>query len=98
MLTIHKFVFQVADRVEVVIPGFVALLDCQHQSSKPDILTLWAQVNTDLPSKVVLLFVRWTGQPIPLISYWKTVQVTPFDFVWHVFTNYQKGIDHDYNG
>lgn len=83
MKTIWKFEIPVTDRPLVTMPAGARVLHVAE--ARPDLLWLWAEVDTDAPTEQREFVIVGTGHPLPAVSeHHGTVQTGPF--VWHVFS------------
>lgn len=88
MMTIHKYVFEPAENLEIEMPGNAHVFNVGCQRGK---LCLWAMVDTTKPMRRRRFLVYGTGHEVDsglslfdtASEHIGTVQQGPF--VWHVF-------------
>jgi hypothetical protein len=83
MITIYKYQFQIADRIEIEMPIHSDILSVQLQGNTP---TMWAKVDTslDLVKRIFLVF--GTGHEINSIFDYRHIGTIQHNgFVWHIF-------------
>jgi hypothetical protein len=83
MRTIHKYPLYVTDMQVVMMPVGARILSVDNQR---DMLTLWAEVDTEAPSEGRVIHVAGTGNPLNAPSdsdFIGTVQMG--QFVWHIY-------------
>lgn len=83
MRTIHKYPLYVTDMQVVMMPVGARILSVANQR---DMLTLWAEVNTEAPPAGRVIHVVGTGNPLVVASnadFIGTVEMG--QFIWHVY-------------
>lgn len=84
MITIHKYQFEIANRVEIEMPAGANVLSIQLQDGKP---TVWAMVETTYSSEKRVFRIYGTGHKLDMFAtegrYLSTIQHN--GFVWHIF-------------
>lgn len=84
MVTIHKYQFEISDRVEIEMPCGASVLSIQLQDGKP---TVWAMVETTYSAETRVFRIYGTGHKLDLFAtegrYLGTIQLE--GFVWHIF-------------
>lgn len=82
MKTVWKFEVPVADEVTVTMPRHAVILDVK--ASGPDLLRLWAIVDSTASPATRRLSIRGTGHPLRGVGqHIATVEAHPL--IWHVF-------------
>jgi hypothetical protein len=85
MQVVHKFPFQVKDRVSIAMPRGAMILKVECQCETP---CVWALVDPEAPSEMRRFHVFGTGHPIDLATRKVGEHVATFQhgrFVRHVF-------------
>jgi hypothetical protein len=84
MITIHKYQFEIADKVVIEMPIGADILSVQIQNGKP---TIWAKVETTYKEEKKVFRIYGTGHELDLFAmegrYLATIQQG--QFVWHIF-------------
>jgi hypothetical protein len=83
MITIHKYQFKIADRIEIEMPIHSDILSIQLQNGIP---TMWAKVDTSLQRVKRIFVVFGTGHEINSLFDYRHIGTIQLDgFVWHIF-------------
>lgn len=84
MITIHKYQFQIADKVIVQMPKGAKVLSVQLQNGVP---TIWARVVTDMENESREFRVYGTGHEIDTFAIQGThlATIQHHGLVWHIF-------------
>jgi hypothetical protein len=87
MRTIHKYVLDLAEDQDVVMPAGAVVLDAQMQSGA---LCIWAEVDTANPNERRVFWILGTGKerPLPAARHIATVQSGVW--VWHVYEPFRR--------
>lgn len=82
---IHKYPLTLADHQTVYIPTDAPCAAVLHVAFQENVLCLWAEVDLELSTMPVEVFVVGTGNPMPdgAHMYLGTVQAN--GLVWHVY-------------
>lgn len=83
MITIYKYQFQIADRIEIEMPIHSDVLSIQLQSGIP---TMWVKVDTSLQMVKRIFVVFGTGHEInSMFDYRHIGTIQHQGYVWHIF-------------
>lgn len=84
MITIYKYQFEIAGRVEIEMPAGANVLSIQLQDDKP---TVWAMVETTYSLERRVFRIYGTGHKLDMFAtegrYLGTIQLE--GLVWHIF-------------
>jgi hypothetical protein len=83
MITIYKYQFEIADRIEIEMPIHSDILSIQLQDGKP---TMWAKVDTSLQMVKRIFVVFGTGHEISSVFDYRHIGTIQYKGgVWHIF-------------
>ena len=83
MITIYKYQFQIADKIEIEMPIHSDILAIQLQNGIP---TMWAKVDTSLQKVKRIFVVFGTGHEISSVFDYRHIGTIQLNgFVWHIF-------------
>jgi hypothetical protein len=91
MLTVHKFPFEVAERIAFEMPRGAEIIHVAMQGQAP---CIWAIVDPAAPKELRRFRVLGTGHPIespPFDVYHHVASFQAPPFVWHLFSEPKRG-------
>lgn len=91
---IYKYPLEITDSQVIELQTEFPAIDILHIAMQDDVLTMWVEVDLDVPAQSVPIFVVGTGHKLPTDAqmHLATVQ-DPHGFVWHIYT---LAPDHDH--
>lgn len=84
---IYKYPIEITDSQVIELQTEYPAIDILHIAMQGDVLTMWVEVDLDVPAQPVPIFVVGTGHKLPVDAqmHLATVQ-DPHGFVWHIYT------------
>lgn len=81
MRTVYKYIIKITDEQVISLP----LVQLLHVGLDPSgFPCVWAEVETEMPSSDVTIFVVGTGHPVP-DGAWHVGSFVQGGFVWHIY-------------